>query len=90
MFYFIPRLQVAIGEPSKAKRYSMKSGAIEEFKMHIEKQFPTEKKAIAKFVDLMTVSLSSLMITLNNVNSPIKYTEILTAVKWQFSDEKRL
>ncbi|XP_045172753.2 all-trans-retinol 13,14-reductase-like [Mercenaria mercenaria] len=44
---------VAIGNPEKAKWYTMASGSKEIFAAHLEKQFPTEKVAIAKFMQLL-------------------------------------
>ncbi|XP_060569543.1 all-trans-retinol 13,14-reductase-like [Ruditapes philippinarum] len=44
---------VAIGSPEKAKWYTMASGSKEIFASHLEKQFPTEKEAIAKFMQLL-------------------------------------
>ena len=47
--------QVAVGQPSKAKRYCMKSGTKEQFVANLEKQFPTERKSIAKLMKLLEV-----------------------------------
>ena len=47
----------------------MKSGTREEFRRHLEKQFPTEKEAIAALMELITVSLSLYLIcSFSNVN----------------------
>lgn len=41
---------VAIGNPEKAKWFTMCSGSKEKFASHLEKQFPMEKAAIAKLM----------------------------------------
>ena len=44
-----------MGPHSKAKRYSMRGGTREEFAAHLEKQFPSEKKAIAEWMKMIDV-----------------------------------
>ena len=45
-----------MGPHSKAKRYSMRGGTREEFASHLEKQFPSEKKAIADWMRMIDVN----------------------------------
>ena len=48
-------LQIIVGPPSKPKRYSMMGGTREQFAAHLEEQFPTEKEAVAKLMELIDV-----------------------------------
>ena len=48
-------IQVAIGPSDKAKVYTMMSGTYEKFAEDLERQFPDEKEAIAKYVQLLKV-----------------------------------
>ena len=54
MLYFF---QITVGTSGKYKRYQMISGTRDEFVANLEKQFPDEKEAIAKSIDLIEVSL---------------------------------
>ena len=57
-------LQVAVGPSEKAKFYSMKSGSNEAFAQNLERQFPTEKAAIQKLMQLLKVSVCFCLIIL--------------------------
>ncbi|XP_045171991.2 all-trans-retinol 13,14-reductase-like [Mercenaria mercenaria] len=44
---------VALGDPGKAKWFTLTSGSRQKFAEHLEKQFPSEKVAIDKFMKLL-------------------------------------
>ena len=51
-----------MGPSSKAKRYPMSSGTREHWAENLEKQFPSEKEAIAKLMKLLDVSIEFVFI----------------------------
>lgn len=52
-------LQVALGDPSKAKRYPLRCGK-DEFRQCLVEKFPDEVPAIDKFLEMLSVSRNSL------------------------------
>ena len=61
-----------MGPSSKAKRYPMSSGTRKHWAENLEKQFPTEKAAIAKLMKLLDVSIEFVFMSKRSLLSSLK------------------